>query len=68
VTTAEDLLDGSDEEDADLKPFDVHLREALRVLRDAIEIAPEPKEWTQSTAIVAALSKPRTSPTVVERN
>jgi len=67
--TAEDLLNRDDDEDADLKPFDVHMREALRVLRDAIEIAPEPKEWTQSTAIVAALSKPRPpTPTVIERN
>lgn len=66
--TAEDLLAQGEEEDADLKPFDVHLREALRVLRDAIEIAPEPKEWTQSTAMVAALSKPRTNPAVVDRN
>jgi len=66
--TADELLDKADGEDADLKPFDVHMREALRVLRDAIEIAPEPKEWTQSTAMIAALSKPRTSPAVVERN
>ncbi len=68
ITTTEDLLDSADEEDKDLKPFDVHLREALRVLRDAIEIAPEPKEWTQSNAMVAALTKPRTNPTVVDRN
>jgi carboxyl-terminal processing protease len=69
--TADELLAkaGTDEEDADLKPFDVHMREALRVLRDAIEIAPEPKDWTQSTAMVAALSKPRpAAPAVVERN
>ena len=73
IPTEEDLLAkvdaGEEGEDADdAEPFDVHLREALRVLRDAIEIAPEPKEWTQSTAMVAALSKPRPSPAVVERN
>lgn len=66
--SAEELLEKSEDEDADVKPFDVHLREALRVLRDAIEIAPEPKEWTQSTAMVAALSKPRPTPAIVERN
>ncbi|MBE2212712.1 MAG: carboxy terminal-processing peptidase [Opitutaceae bacterium] len=68
--TQQELLDKANgEEDADLKPFDVHMREALRVLRDAIEVAPEPRDWTQSTAMIAALTKPRpATPAVIERN
>jgi carboxyl-terminal processing protease len=36
--------------------FDVHMREALRVLRDAIAVTPNPADWTKNAAIVTALS------------
>lgn len=43
-------------EDKDVPGFDVHLRESLRVLRDAIEVAPDPAEWSKSASMLAALS------------
>lgn len=55
TATVDDLAvpDGGEDE---TEGFDVHLRESLRILRDAIDIAPNPHEWTESGALVAALS------------
>jgi carboxyl-terminal processing protease len=42
--------------DRDAPPFDVHLREALRVICDAIRITPDPVEWTENTRTLAIIS------------
>ncbi|RME67686.1 MAG: hypothetical protein D6781_12670, partial [Verrucomicrobia bacterium] len=56
--TMEELLDNSDETDGDeepVPPFDVHLREALRILRDAILLQPDSHEWTKPNPTIAAV-------------
>jgi carboxyl-terminal processing protease len=54
----------ADADDKDLPVFDVHLRESLRILRDAIEVAPDPAEWTKNSARIAALSARKTEAAV----
>ncbi len=60
------LVDDSEEKDA--PPFDVHLREALRVLCDAIRITPDPVEWTENTRTLAIISARQRGEPAVGRN
>ncbi|MGH8021497.1 MAG: carboxy terminal-processing peptidase [Opitutaceae bacterium] len=53
--TLEELTENAEDED-DVE-FDVHLRESLRLLRDTVEIAPDPSDWTDSGEMFAAVSK-----------
>jgi len=62
--TIEELIDDSSEDDVD---FDVHLRESLRILRDTITIAPDPRIWTDSKATFAVLS-PKPDPAIVQKD
>ncbi len=48
-----------DEEDDTIK-VDIHLREGLRVLSDAIQLWPEPQLWAGTEAHVAANERPNT--------
>jgi carboxyl-terminal processing protease len=45
-----------DDAEKDAPPFDVHLREALRVICDAIRITSDPQEWTENTRTLAIIS------------
>ncbi|TVR49244.1 MAG: tail-specific protease [Puniceicoccaceae bacterium] len=47
---APDLNAGDDE----APPFDIHLREALRILADAILFSPTPGDWIESNPVLAA--------------
>lgn len=51
--TMEDLV-GEDEEDP-VAEFDIPLREALRVLRDVINVAPDPQDWIRRTQVFASV-------------
>src|SRR5690606_24854555 len=52
-----DALDTGEEADEDeAPPFDIHLRESLRVLSEAIRITPDPIEWTENTRTLAIIS------------
>ncbi len=53
--TIEELTENAEEGDDIV--FDVHLRESLRLLRDTVEIAPNPRDWTDSGAMFAVVSK-----------
>ena len=54
--TIEELTEAA-EEGEDHVDFDVHLRESLRLLRDTVEIAPDPREWTDHGAMFAVVSR-----------
>jgi carboxyl-terminal processing protease len=53
----ENAADEEGEEEEDDVDFDVHLRESLRLLRDTVEIAPNPRDWTDSGTMFAVVSK-----------
>jgi carboxyl-terminal processing protease len=52
----------------DAPAFDVHLREALRVICDAIRITPDPAEWTENTRTLAIISARQLNEATVGRN
>ncbi len=52
--TLDELVESDEAKDA--KAFDIHLRESLRILRDAIAVAPDPATWSERAAMIAALT------------
>ena len=55
--TGEDTVEGIDlaEEDTDDDPprFDIHLRESLRILADALDYSPDPRDWAEIETLTA---------------
>ena len=51
----ETTVDETDEEDEDPPPpsFDIHLRESLRIMADAIEFSRNPTEWVEIEPLTA---------------
>lgn len=68
--TVDELSEGAteDEDEKEAPPFDVHLREALRVICDAIRITPDPAEWTENTRTLAIISARDREEPAVGRN
>jgi carboxyl-terminal processing protease len=64
--TIEELTDEAGDEEG-LAEFDVRLRETLRLLRDTIEIAPDPRAWSDKNAAYVLLSH-RPEPTLTQKN
>lgn len=60
--------DGDGTKEKEAPPFDVHLREALRVICDAIRITPDPVEWTENTRTLAIISARQPGEPAVGRN
>lgn len=46
-----------DEEEEDIPEFDIQLRETLRIMTEAIEIAPNPVDWSQPALPIASKSR-----------
>ncbi|MBD5779493.1 carboxy terminal-processing peptidase [Pelagicoccus sp. NFK12] len=46
-----------DEEEEDLPEFDIQLRETLRIMTEAIEISPNPVDWSQPALPIASKSR-----------
>jgi hypothetical protein len=49
-----DDLVGEEDEDP-VADFDIPLREALRVLRDVINVAPDPQDWIRRSQVFASV-------------
>lgn len=47
----------AEEEEEELPIFDIQLRETLRIMTDAIQISPNPDEWTQPALPIASKSR-----------
>lgn len=53
--TFDDLVGEEDEDEDPVAEFDIPLREALRVLRDVINVAPDPQDWIRRSQIFASV-------------
>jgi carboxyl-terminal processing protease len=49
-TDAEDSEDENTEEDAGITKLDIHLRESLRILSDALSLSKNPRYWANGSA------------------
>lgn len=49
--------DDEKEEEEEVPEFDIQLRETLRIMTDAIKIAPNPSEWSQPALPIASKSR-----------
>jgi len=53
AVSGEEVELAEEEADKDPPPFDIHLRESLRILADAVEYSPNPRDWTESETLTA---------------
>ena len=51
--TEEDVELAEEETDKNPPRFDIHLRESLRILADALDYSPNPRDWTDSETLTA---------------
>jgi len=51
--TSEEVELAEEEADKDPPAFDIHLRESLRILADALEYSPNPRDWTEGETLTA---------------
>lgn len=51
--TGEEIEVAEEETDKEPPPFDIHLRESLRVMADALDYSPNPRDWTESETLTA---------------
>ncbi|MBC2605083.1 carboxy terminal-processing peptidase [Pelagicoccus albus] len=54
---SENSASEEEEEEEDLPDFDIQLRETLRIMTEAIEISPNPTDWSQPALPIASKSR-----------
>ena len=54
---ADETTSEEEDEEEELPDFDIQLREALRIMTDAIQIAPDPNDWSQPALPIASKTR-----------